>query len=162
MFESIDSNYIKNGVGGLNMVVFELTHIFHYEGSVLFIEPISLGFFASEQKIQEAIAYYLTKPGFSENPNAFSVRQRTVEGCIHEPFLYEAMVYIHTEDYEEECNFELGLFSNIATAQKAVEVYTHNNKHLCLPCNVIVERIINRREINKKEWIEGFSVSDKR
>lgn len=142
------------------MIVYELTHIFHLDDGMIILEPLGLGLYTSFDSVQQAIGYYRAKPGFCDNPAAFSVRQREVQGLISHSEIFEAIVYFHTVDYESEHTIELGLYSDETAAKESLSVYIQMNKHLFDFQNLVIETIVNRCVLNRKEWPDGFSVSD--
>lgn len=142
------------------MIVYELMHLFHYENDLLFVAPISLGFYSSLASAQDAISYYLTLPGFAQNPHSFLTKQRTVATSLCVTELYEALIYYHTKDYEGEYSVELGLYTDESTAQEAILLYNQNNKQFICPAQLYKEEIINKCILDKKEWSEGFAIDE--
>ena len=141
------------------MIVYELTHFFHWFNGQLILEPLALGLYSSFSSTQQAIQYYITQPGFRDQPEAFSVRQREVNGIVEHQEIFETMVYFHTEDYEYEYSVEIGLFGDEAIAHEALSLYVRENMHLFNIPDLVAERIVNRCILDKREWSEGFSVS---
>lgn len=141
------------------MIVHELTHFFSRRDGYLVFHPLGLGLYTSHNSIQQAIQHYITQPGFRNNPEAFSVRQREVKGFVEGPEIFEALVYFHTDDYEEEYCVELGLFGNETLANEALSTFVQDNSHLFNIPNLIAEKIVNRCVLDRREWDEGFSVS---
>lgn len=139
------------------MDVYELTHLFYHHSGELIASPKTLGFYPSFECVQQAIAYYSTQPGFCDNREFFSVKERTVKGNGIDDTLFEVIVYIHSEGYEIEMEIEVGLFVNEHTAQAALIKYCSENRVLLTTQELIVEKIMNRRKIGKMEWVEGFS-----
>ena len=92
------------------MTVYELTHLFFRSGGEPVYSPKGLGLFASTESAEEAVRYYKTQPGFRDAPDAFSVRRRPVYGEVFGGTVFEALVYLHSADYEFEVSAELGLF----------------------------------------------------
>lgn len=141
------------------MTVYELTHFFHFEKHTLFLDPVLLGFFSSLSSAQRAISYFQALPGFSENPDAFSIRQRIINGTVQNMIIYEALIYYHTADYKSEYSIELGLFANKHLADEEILEYTQNNDCLHCPECLIEEKIVNMYVLDKEEWSEGFSIN---
>ena len=142
------------------MIVYELTHLFHRINGSIVLEPISLGLFSSLDRIKEAMQYYFSKPGFCDNPEGFSIRQREVNGTIANFEIFEAIAYFHTDDYEYEYSSELGLWGKEALSTEAMDLFVQNNRHLFNIQDLIAEKIVNRRILDKNEWAEGFSISE--
>ena len=141
------------------MEIYELTHVFfRYAGKVVH-SPKSLGFFYSCYNAKQAVQYYSTQPGFRENKDAFSIKARQVTGKIVNDTIFEVVVYLHTEDYDFEVEIELGLYGDEITAQSKLHRYCYDNLPLLSIPNLVVEKIVNRCVVEKKEWIEGFSIS---
>ena len=101
------------------MTVYELTHLFFRSGGEPVYSPKGLGLFASAESAEEAVRYYKTQPGFRDAPDAFSVRRRPVYGEVSGGTVFEALVYLHSADYEFEVSAELGLFSAESDAESA-------------------------------------------
>lgn len=142
------------------MVVYELTHVFfRYEGELVY-SPKSLGLFYSFESVQQAVQYYSTQPGFCENQDAFSARERNVVGNIIDDTVFEVVIYLHSEDYEFETEIGLGLYGDEITAQNKVIKYCRDNAPLVNTNNLILEKIVNKCIMERKEWSEGFSISE--
>ena len=142
------------------MIVHELTHFFHRLNGFLVFQPLYLGLYPSFDSARQAMKYYISKPGFCDTPEAFSVRQREVKGLVKCSEIFEAMVYFHTEDYEYEYNVELGLFGDEAMAYDTLSTFVHDNIRLFNIDHLIAEKIVNRCILGRREWDEGFSVSE--
>lgn len=145
------------------MVVYELTHLFCRHADELLASAKSLGFYPSFECVKQAIEYYSLQPGFCDNQEFFSAKERRVNGIENDATLLEVLeviVYIHSEDYEIETEIELGLFGVESAAQAALIKYCSENSTLLSAQNLIVEKIVNRRKIGKREWTEGFSFFD--
>ena len=140
------------------MVVYELRHLFYrFED-----EPINcqkdLGLYYTLESVSQAIQYFNTQLGFCDNQDAYSVRARDVVGDIVNDFVFEVLVYIHSEDYEFETSVELGLYGDEATAQKELDRYCRDNKNLLEVQDLVFEKIVNRRIMERKYWEWGFTV----
>lgn len=140
------------------MNIYELSHIFFCYKGAFVSSSKNLGLFDSYKHTQSAIQYYILKPGFCDNPAGFSIRQRNVIGHLKDNTIFEAIVYIHSEDYEFEFEIELGLFCDENIAREAISTYCVENSSLINCQMLIVEKILNKRIIGRKEWIDGFSV----
>lgn len=142
------------------MFVYELTHlVFQYADEFVY-SPKKLGFFSSYESAKQAIAGCTALPGFRENPDTFSIRERAVTGDIANDIVFEVLVYIHSEDYEMEAEIELGLYGNEVSAQRSLNTYCDRNAELTNKQNLISEKIINRYVIGRRDWAEGFSISE--
>lgn len=142
------------------MLIYELTHIFfRYEGEMV-CSPKNLGLYYSYESVQNAIRYYSAQPGFCENQDAFSVRERNVIGNIVDNTVFEVVIYLHSEGYEFETEIELGLYGDEVTAQAKLVKYCRDNAALVTAQNLIFEKIINKCIIERMEWSEGFSISE--
>lgn len=142
------------------MVIYELTHLFFRYANELVYSPKNLGIYCSYEAANQAIDYYCSQPGFCDNQDAFSIRERVAKGIISDGVLYEAIFYFHTNDYQFEAEVELGLYGDEIAAQNALVTYGQGNPSLVANSNLIVESIVNRCVINKKEWVEGFCISE--
>ncbi len=138
--------------------VYELNHLFYRWDGEIVSSPKNLGFYDTLESAQSARADYLTRPGFQENPDGFSIRARSVAAGIQEGVIFEALVYFHTEDYEFETDVELGLYGCAAAAEEAVRTYCQQNAPLLHVQGITCEQIVNRCVLNKREWEAGFLV----
>lgn len=140
------------------MIVYELTHLFfHYAGELVY-SPKNLGIYYSHQDLAQAVRYYSTQPGFCDNQDAFSLRERNVSGAIVNDSVFEAIIYLHSEDFKFETEIELGLYGDEVTARNQLIKYCRDNSRLVNVQNLIVEKIVNKCIIGRKEWSEGFSI----
>ena len=142
------------------MVVFELTHLFFHDADGLVYSPKNLGLYYSCESVKQAVQYYSTQPGFRENQDAFSVRERNVLGSIVHDTVFEVLVYLHTKNFEFETEIELGLYGDEVTAQNKLNMYCADNAPLGNIQDLIFEKIVNKCIVERKEWSEGFSISD--
>lgn len=142
------------------MIVYELTHIFFRYADQLVYSPKNLGLYYSRESVKQAVDYYSTQPGFCDNQDAFSVRERNVLGIIVDDTVFEVLIYLHSKDYEFETEIELGLYGDEVAAQNKLIQYCRDNASLVNTQNLIIERIINKCIIERKEWPKGFSISE--
>lgn len=140
------------------MIVYELTHLFFCFNNELILDPKKLGFYYSQDSVNQAIKYYVTQPGFCENRKAFSVKKRNVLGEILNEVIYEVIVYIHSKDYEIEIEIELGLYGDAIMAQNVLDQYCRDNASLLNIQDIVFERIVNETKVERREWKEGFSI----
>ena len=143
------------------MQILELTHrLYHVDGEA--VESCKgLGFFSGMEAVRNAVVKYQDQPGFCDESKAFVIRRRTVEGKIADDVLYEAMVYVHTPDFQGdfEMNIELGLFGDEAHANRAVEQFVKDNREFLENPEFEVERIVNRWKLDEcGGWLYGFEV----
>ena len=142
------------------MVVYELTHMFYYQTGDFVLSPKHLGFFESYAKTRAVVEEYKETPGFCENTKGFSLRRRVVEGDIRDKIIYEVLVHVYSQDSDFEFEVELGLYGEETLAKKTLDIYCAENQELLGSHQFVVEKIINRCIINKKEWIDGFSFDE--
>ena len=142
------------------MAVYELTHLFFRDADGLVYSPKNLGLYYSYESVKQAIQYYSTQPGFCENLDAFSARERNVLGNIVHDTVFEVLVYLHSENFEFETEIELGLYGDEDTAQNKLNVYCRDNIQLLDAKKLVAERIVNKCIIERKEWPDGFSISE--
>lgn len=141
------------------MTVYELTHLFFRSDGEPVYSPKGLGLFASAESAEEAVRYYKMQPGFCDAPDAFSIRQRPVYGGVSGGVVFEALVYLHSADYEFEASAELGLFGTESDAESSVARYCTENAALVHARGIIAEEIVNRCPVGRRNWAEGFTVS---
>ena len=142
------------------MVVYELTHIFFRDPDGLVFSPKNLGLYYSYESVQQAVRYFSAQPGFCKAQDAFSIRERKVSGNIIDDTVFEVLVYLHSANYEFETEVELGLYVDEGTAQNKLIKYCGDNVPLVNARDLIVDKIVNKRIIEKREWTEGFSIID--
>lgn len=140
------------------MTIYELTHVFFRYEDELIYSPKNLGLYYSYESVRQAVQYYCTQPGFGENQDAFSARERCIIGDVIDNTVFEAIVYIHSTDYEFETEIELGLYGDEADAQSKLAKYCSENTLLLNAQNLISEKIVNKCIVERREWSEGFSV----
>lgn len=138
------------------MIVHELSHLFFRHAEEIVLNQKDLGLFYSYEDVQRAIQYYCAQPGFSDNQDAFSVRERDVIGNIVENTVFEVIIYLHSEDYAFETEIELGLYGDKMTAQSKLIKYCKDNASLVTAQQLVCEKIVNKCIIGRKEWPEGF------
>ena len=142
------------------MVIYELSHLFfRYEDEPVY-SPKSLGIYHSYENALQAVRYYNNQPGFCDNRDAFSIKERLVLGDVVNDTVYEVMIYLHSEDYEFEAAVELGLYGEAISAQDKLDKYCRENAALINAPTLILEKIINKLIIDRREWPEGFLVSE--
>ena len=86
-------------------------------------------------------------------------RRRPVYGEVSGGMVFEALVYLHSADYEFEVSAELGLFGAESDAESAVAQYCTENTALVHARGIIAEEIVNRCPVGRRNWAEGFTVS---
>ena len=124
------------------MIVYELIHTYYAYEDDFFYSLRSLGFYTDIDKAKEAQAYLVTKPGYVEAPYGFIIRQRKVIGEITDDVIYEAMMYAHTEDFEDyEYTEELGLFAEREEAFRVLQEFKGNNECFWLNNFLQIEEI---------------------
>lgn len=141
------------------MVVYELTHIFFRDEDGFVYSPTNLGLYYSYESVNQAVQYYKTCPGFCENQDAFSVKERNVSGNIIDDTVFEVLVYLHSADFEFEADVELGLYGDEVTAKNKLDTYCKYNASLENVQGLIFEKIVNKCIIGRKNWVDGFSIS---
>ena len=139
------------------MTVYELDHLFVSADGTFYCDPKGLGMYSTYENALRAMESYKKCPGFQENPNGFSLRERPVLGAEGKNALYEVLVYFHTEDFECETTVELGLYGSEREAGKALEQYCGQTERLLRLDGMIAEKIINKIILDKMEWAEGFT-----
>lgn len=137
------------------MIVFELTHVFQFDTDGVICAPKALGFYSSLDSARAAIDSYKAKPGFKDFPDGFVVRQRPVVGTFTD-IIFEALVYFHSVDFEEEFSVELGLFAQLQDAENAVASFRKDNEDLFHQNTLCTEAIVNTCRIDARQWDEGF------
>ena len=140
------------------MTVYELRHLFFRCNNDIVCSTKCLGFYLSFESANQTLQHYYAKPGFSDNQDAFSIQERAISGRVSNKVIYEVILYLHTKDYEFETEIELGLYGSEVYAQDVLLRYCENNMWLMQAEDLIVEKIINKRVLDQKEWTEGFIV----
>ena len=141
------------------MNIYELRHLFYKSDCGLCQSELKLGFFDSMEEVHNALKHYNTQPGFLENPNAYIVRIRKLDGLLDIDEFFEAIMYVYSENYEIESIIDVGLYFDKKDAELALDY--HNSLNVVLNANkeLNVEYIVNRHKINQLEWREGFTVN---
>jgi hypothetical protein len=140
------------------MTVLELLHTYYIFEEKPHYSVRLLGYYLTTEDVEKTVALYRTVPGYCDTPNAFTIRRRSVFGKVHNA-IYEAIVYAHTEDYEDyEHTAELGLFGNRKEAETAIETFHNDNKEFYKNTNLVIEEIINTYQLNRQYCDEGFVV----
>lgn len=140
------------------MVLYELAHIFYRYHSELIHSPKNLGLYSTLENAKRAICYYNELPGFCDNRDAFSIRERCVLGEIRDCCVFEAIAYLHSADYSFESEIELGLYAEESAAQTILQKYCSDNDLLIHATDLVFEGIVNRCLIDRKQWAEGFDI----
>lgn len=140
------------------MVLYELTHIFYRYNSKLIHSPKNLGLYFTLDNAKRAICYYNELPGFCDNRDAFSIRERDVSGECHNSCVFEAIAYLHSADYSFETEIELGLYADESAAQAKLNKYCLDNASIVHATDLVFEGIVNRCLIDGKQWAEGFDI----
>ena len=126
------------------MEVYEMSHLFYRFQEELILDARNLGLYYSPESARKAIEHFNTQPGFCDNQDAYSIREREVTGTVVDDTVYEVLVYIHSEDYEYETSVELGLYGDEVTAQKKLDRYCNDNETLLSVQNLVFEKLINK------------------
>ena len=140
------------------MIIYELNHYFEYLNSEIVLSAKHLGYFVSYEEVENAIQFYRKSPGFCDNPNSFIIRRRYIQGDFKDNIIYEAIVYIHSEDYEIETEVELGLFGDFEAANDSLNNFRNDNNISLFVEGLSVEEISNKCILGKYEWQEGFMI----
>lgn len=65
-------------------------------------EEKKLGYFTNLSNVKKGIEFYRTLPGFKNFPNEFYIEKFKVEGRIKDKIIYEAIFYIHDDEFSVE------------------------------------------------------------
>ena len=140
------------------MKIYELTHIcFEYKGESV-LNELELGFYSDIDTALSAKSYYLSLPGFGENEHGFLIKPRVVNGNVSNDEIFNAYLYIHTQDLEFEYVVPAGLFSCEDDADAAVqEIFNCNSFD---GGKFEVEMIIERCILNEMpgDFYDGFKI----
>lgn len=142
------------------MKIYELTHTYYiFEGEPCYSNKF-LGYFDEIKKVEDAIQFYLTLPGFCDSPKGFVVQEREVHGTVTDQTVYCAEIYAHSFDYVNyEQYFNLGVYGNITSANCAIEEFKKLNFRFLSNENLEIEiNDYNAVIINQKYYVEGFDV----
>ena len=141
------------------MNTYELRHLFYRYDGRLCQSELKLGYFNSLEDVHEAIKYYNTQPGFSENQDSYTIRVRSIEGLLEGDEFFEAIIYIHSGDFEIESIIEIGLYADLNEAKSSLNYHNAINNILDSNKELTIEHIINKIKVNQMDWGEGFTVS---
>ncbi len=120
-----------------------------------------LGFFSDYKKCQDAIAYYITQPGFKEYPEDFIIEEIEADiddYCKVSGSFEKYVYYLSHEWYDGQYDYirDLGYYSTNAKAKYAESLYR-------LESDLIEHQegfCVDEYEIDKMEWTEGFFICE--
>ena len=118
-----------------------------------------LGFFSSDTKCEEAIQYYLKKPGFKDYPDDFKIKTvyadvddfNGIVGNFVKSVFYLSHEY-NDSGYDYVSN--LGFYSSEERAVAALKRYKAGDEYVNCPDGFSIDKY----EIDHTEWNEGFFV----
>lgn len=118
-----------------------------------------LGFFSSDIKCEEAIQYYLKKPGFKDYPDDFKIKTvyadvddfNSIVGNFIKSVFYLSHEY-NDSGYDYVSN--LGFYSSEKRAVAALKRYKAGDEYVNCPDGFSIDKY----EIDHTEWNEGFFV----
>ncbi len=140
------------------MTLYELRHAFFRNEGEIVGSISALGLYSTIEQVENAIHYYIMQPGFKDNSDAFSIRERAVVGECKDGIVYEAMVFFHSDNYEFEYTAELGLYGDEEVANGKVKKHCADNQRMLNARDVIVERLVNKCRIDQRTVLGGFDV----
>lgn len=143
----------------------------HMHGSTdeVYMDNKFLGVYSDMERVNEAIRHFRSQPGFSEYPNGFYIcPYATDDTALTEVWIVAC--YFHDEEYIDEYDEFLGVFSTEEKAQCAADEFIKCNKESvvcdkeriyagllefeCLQCELFVDKeTINQIPML---WKEGF------
>ena len=118
-----------------------------------------LGFFSSDIKCEEAIQYYLKKPGFKDYPDDFKIKTVYADvddfNIIVENFI-KSVFYLSHEYNDSGYDYvsNLGFYSSEERAVAALKRYKAGDEYVNCPDGFSIDKY----EIDHTEWNEGFFV----
>ena len=118
-----------------------------------------LGFFSSDIKCEEAIQYYLKKPGFKDYRDDFKIKTvyadvddfNSIVGNFIKSVFYLSHEY-NDSGYDYVSN--LGFYSSEERAVAALKRYKAGDEYVNCPDGFSIDKY----EIDHTEWYEGFFV----
>lgn len=141
------------------MRIFNLNHIYISTKNTN-IEEKNLGYFSSKNILDEKIKYFCTLKGFCNYPNGFLVQIIDIEDTPYVNYIYEVILYIHDELYNYEYTNDLGIFLSPEKAENSLKLFKEVNSEFLSSMQLNTEFIIDKYEIDKCEWNEGFEIID--
>ena len=120
------------------------------------LDPKDLGFFSTPEKAEAAVAQRSKEPGFRDYPGQFLIVKREIPSAENENAeeLYEAVIYAHTADLEYEYRHRIGFFTDLASANEAVE-WAKRRSRGAIP-GVETEYIAWKPVLDLPYWDGGF------
>jgi hypothetical protein len=119
-------------------------------------EEKKLGYFTNLSSINKGIEFYRTLPGFKDFPDEFYIEKFKVEGRIKENIIYEAIYYIHDDEFSVEFDKVVGLFCNQLDAKTSIDDFEVMNQLFLCSKNLVKEKIVNKYQLDQRLWTEGF------
>ncbi|MBQ7646581.1 MAG: hypothetical protein IJS94_04865 [Clostridia bacterium] len=129
-------------------ILFELTYSYtKYSGEKKIIRSsFFLGVFSSVEKIEKAIHYYSSVPGFSKDKNRFFIRPVYIRKAAE---LFQAGIAYIADKAQDDVDEIIGYYDTEETAKNEIV-------KSCLYENFKDHIVIERITVDKMEWTEGF------
>jgi len=120
-------------------------------------ETKQLGFFTSDEKIDEAIAQYITQSGFQKHPDDFEIYivEADVDDYNDTPGNFDGKVYyLAHEWYDGEYDYvtDIGYYSTQEKAEAALRLYMEDEELREHPDGFSIDEY----DLDKMHWTEGF------
>ena len=140
--------------------VYELTHRYVLsvaEDGEEVHETKMLGFFTSNEKIDEAIAHYITQPGFQKHPDDFEICivEADVDDYNDIPGNFEGKVYYLSHEWydgEYDYRMDIGYYSTQEKAEAALRLYMEDEELREHPDGFCIDDYA----LDEMYWTEGF------
>ncbi len=137
------------------MDIYKLTHVHLLEDQKN--EEKDLGYFSSLEIVKDKIKYYQTLQGFNDFPNDFYIQKFDIPGDKIGSSVFEAVFYMHNEEYSIEFDYFIGVYSTEKQANKALAEFKSQNKDLIIKNPLIKEFVSGKCLVNVFQWTEGFT-----
>ena len=116
-----------------------------------------LGYFSTLEIARDKIMFYQSLQGFSEHPNNFYIQKYDVTCNKIGSYIYEAVYYMHDEEYSIEFDYFVGVYKTKKQAEKALEEFKNHNKMLIISNQLINEFVVDKYLVDVCQWTEGFT-----
>ena len=140
------------------MIVFRLRHVYDKADYDL-PEPITLGYFSDPSKINEAVEFYRTLPGFRDYPKGFIAEECEIDCCNSENVttVYEAYFCFFDDEEIYQYSNEIGIFTSENEAKEAISNFKKYNEKSIMESVLKKEIDYFSYEINQKYATDAFA-----
>lgn len=137
------------------MDIYKLTHVHLLKDQKN--DEKDLGYFSNLEIARDKINFYRSLQGFREYPNDFYIQKFEIDGDKIGSSVFEAVFYLHDEDYSIEFDYLIGVYLTEKQAEKALEEFKSQNNNLIITNPLIKEFVSCGCLVDVCQWTEGFT-----